>query len=79
MFEVEQEFKITVNCKIDEYDTKDALKEFDDLINPILEEIKEKLSDRFSFSFEDSFPEVTDLDQIKKDRFEDYLYDDMNE
>lgn len=70
MQRVEQEFKINIKCLMNEMDNEDALKEYEHLIDPIIEEIEKKLSDRFDIRISSNTSEVIDIEEESKNSIE---------
>ena len=75
MFKITQSLNIEITGLFNESCEKDALNEFRDLIEPLLDEIEEKLSDRFTVRLELDEADATDLEQDKADRLEDEIFD----
>ena len=70
LFEIDKDFKLNVKGTFDELDKEDAIKEFEHLIDPLLDEFQEKLNDRFTSMLSGGKMEVTDLEQENFDRIE---------
>lgn len=79
MYKTEQEFTITIECKIDGYDKDDALKEYEHLIDPMIEELEEKLEDRFEVSIQATNTKVIDIEQDLIERKQDADYQAMKD